>query len=131
MNYCNRNICVHMSFRVIPYCESKGWQRMYDKTREDYKLKWCELKAPRTYNSFRAGHSFATLNFNSIASNTLIPFMSCWGCDFFPLVGEQLVYQIPNNKVLTTKIGLLNSLREYDRVCSKVKRGQGLRSNTT
>ncbi|XP_036447385.1 protein polyglycylase TTLL10 isoform X2 [Colossoma macropomum] len=80
---------------VIPYCESKGWQRIYDKTREDYKLKWCELKAPRTYNSFRAG--------------------------------EQLVYQIPNNKVLTTKIGLLNSLREYDRVCSKVKQGQGLR----
>ncbi|XP_017564607.1 protein polyglycylase TTLL10 [Pygocentrus nattereri] len=80
---------------VIPYCESKGWQRIYDKTREDYKLKWCELKAPCTYNSFRAG--------------------------------EQLVYQIPNNKVLTTKIGLLNSLREYDRVCSKVKQGQGLR----
>ncbi|XP_072553536.1 uncharacterized protein ttll10 [Salminus brasiliensis] len=72
---------------VIPYCESRGWQRIHNKTREDYKLKWCELKAPCTYYSFRAG--------------------------------EQLVYQIPNNKVLTTKIGLLNSLREYERVSSK------------
>ncbi|XP_023120261.3 protein polyglycylase TTLL10 isoform X2 [Amphiprion ocellaris] len=41
--------------------------------------------------------------------------------------GKQLVYQIPNNKVLTTKIGLLSSLREYERVSSKVKHGQGLR----
>uniref|UniRef100_A0A8D2IZV3 Tubulin tyrosine ligase like 10 n=1 Tax=Varanus komodoensis TaxID=61221 RepID=A0A8D2IZV3_VARKO len=29
--------------------------------------------------------------------------------------GEQLLYQIPNNKVLTTKIGLLMNLREYER----------------
>ncbi|XP_075958196.1 protein polyglycylase TTLL10 [Anarhichas minor] len=41
--------------------------------------------------------------------------------------GEQLVYQIPNNKVLTTKIGLLSSLREYERVSSKVNHGRGLR----
>ncbi|KAK9515657.1 hypothetical protein VZT92_026284 [Zoarces viviparus] len=41
--------------------------------------------------------------------------------------GEQLVYQIPNNNVLTTKIGLLSSLREYERVSSKVNHGQGLR----
>ncbi|KAI4895975.1 hypothetical protein NFI96_006014 [Prochilodus magdalenae] len=81
---------------VIPYCENKGWQRIYDKTRGDYKLKWCELKASRTYYNFRAG--------------------------------EQLVYQIPNNKVLTTKIGLLSSLREYDRVSSKVNQGRGLSS---
>ncbi|XP_040007743.1 protein polyglycylase TTLL10 [Xiphias gladius] len=40
---------------------------------------------------------------------------------------EQLVYQIPNNKVLTTKIGLLSSLREYERVSSKVNHGRGLR----
>lgn len=43
------------------------------------------------------------------------------------LPGEQLLYQIPNNKVLTTKIGLLSSLREYERVCSKVNHGRGLR----
>ncbi|TRZ02483.1 hypothetical protein DNTS_030305 [Danionella cerebrum] len=43
------------------------------------------------------------------------------------LPGCQLLYQIPNNKVLTTKIGLLNSLREYDRVSSKVNNGQGKR----
>ncbi|XP_061831191.1 protein polyglycylase TTLL10 isoform X3 [Nerophis lumbriciformis] len=41
--------------------------------------------------------------------------------------GEQLVYQIPNNNVLTTKIGLLSSLREYDRVSSKVKHSRALR----
>uniref|UniRef100_A0A3Q3EQI8 Uncharacterized protein n=1 Tax=Labrus bergylta TaxID=56723 RepID=A0A3Q3EQI8_9LABR len=38
--------------------------------------------------------------------------------------GEQLMYHIPNNKVLTTKIGLLSSLREYERVSSKVNHGR-------
>ncbi|XP_038602973.1 inactive polyglycylase TTLL10 isoform X3 [Tachyglossus aculeatus] len=36
--------------------------------------------------------------------------------------GKQLLYQIPNNKHLTTKIGLLNSLREYGRIMSRVNR---------
>ncbi|XP_041713836.2 protein polyglycylase TTLL10 [Coregonus clupeaformis] len=80
---------------VTSYCESRGWQRIYDKTREDFKLKWCEIKSPVTYYNFKEG--------------------------------EQLLYQIPNNKVLTTKIGLLSSLREYDRVSSKVNHGRGLR----
>ncbi|KAG7323590.1 hypothetical protein KOW79_013292 [Hemibagrus wyckioides] len=80
---------------VVPYCESKGWQRIYNKTRLDYRLKWCELKSSHTYYHFRAG--------------------------------EQLVFQIPNNRVLTTKIGLLNSLREYDRVISKINHGKGQR----
>ncbi|XP_024239355.1 protein polyglycylase TTLL10 [Oncorhynchus tshawytscha] len=80
---------------VTSYCESRGWQRIYDKTREDFKLKWCEIKSPVTYYNFREG--------------------------------EQLLYQIPNNKVLTTKIGLLSSLREYDRFSSKVNHGRGLR----
>ncbi|XP_026537355.1 inactive polyglycylase TTLL10 [Notechis scutatus] len=34
--------------------------------------------------------------------------------------GEQLLYQIPNNKILTTKISLLMNLREYERVMKKV-----------
>ncbi|XP_066296558.1 protein polyglycylase TTLL10-like isoform X2 [Branchiostoma lanceolatum] len=38
--------------------------------------------------------------------------------------GEQLVNRIPNNAILTTKIGLLNSLREYERVMAKVKKGR-------
>ncbi|KAK7128876.1 hypothetical protein R3I94_017186 [Phoxinus phoxinus] len=80
---------------VVSYCEGRGWQRIFDKTRTDYKLKWCETKSPATYNGFKAG--------------------------------GQLLYQIPNNKVLTTKIGLLNSLREYDRVSSKVNYGCGNR----
>ncbi|KAJ8371022.1 hypothetical protein SKAU_G00110500 [Synaphobranchus kaupii] len=80
---------------VASYCESQGWQRITDKTRDDYKLKWCEIKSKITYYNFREG--------------------------------EQLLFQIPNNKVLTTKIGLLCSLREYERVSSKVNQGRGLR----
>ncbi|XP_062449532.1 LOW QUALITY PROTEIN: inactive polyglycylase TTLL10 [Rhea pennata] len=34
--------------------------------------------------------------------------------------GEQLLYQIPNNRVLTTKIGLLSCLREQERVMNKI-----------
>lgn len=37
------------------------------------------------------------------------------------------MYQIPNNKVLTTKIGLLSSLRQYERMSSRVSNAQGLR----
>ncbi|CAK8697990.1 uncharacterized protein LOC143449276 [Clavelina lepadiformis] len=69
-----------------------GWERIHDKNREDFKLKWCEIKAHNNYHCFREG--------------------------------EQLCYQIPNNKLLTTKIGLLTSLREYDRVMNKVKKGK-------
>ncbi|XP_063001524.1 inactive polyglycylase TTLL10 [Elgaria multicarinata webbii] len=36
--------------------------------------------------------------------------------------GEQLLYQIPNNKIITTKIGLLLNLREYERVMRKINR---------
>lgn len=39
------------------------------------------------------------------------------------------MFQIPNNSVLTTKIGLLKSLREYERVRSKIDHGKGQRSN--
>ncbi|XP_072282581.1 inactive polyglycylase TTLL10 isoform X2 [Pyxicephalus adspersus] len=41
--------------------------------------------------------------------------------------GEQLLYQIPNNKVLTTKIGLLSSLREYERVMQKINKARVLK----
>ncbi|XP_043849804.1 inactive polyglycylase TTLL10 [Dromiciops gliroides] len=75
---------------ISSYCRSKGWQRIHDNRREDYKLKWCETKCRDTYYSFREG--------------------------------EQLLYQIPNNKLLTTKIGLLNALREYARVMNKISR---------
>ncbi|KAF7655265.1 hypothetical protein LDENG_00058110 [Lucifuga dentata] len=80
---------------VSRYCESRGWKRIYNKHREDFKLKWCENKSHTNYYNFREG--------------------------------VQLVYQIPNNKHLTTKIGLLSSLREYERVWSKVNQGEGLR----
>ncbi|XP_015243084.1 PREDICTED: inactive polyglycylase TTLL10 [Cyprinodon variegatus] len=37
--------------------------------------------------------------------------------------GRHLMYQIPNNMVLTTKIGLLRSLREFEQVGRKVQHG--------
>nr|XP_060614962.1 inactive polyglycylase TTLL10 [Anolis sagrei ordinatus] len=72
------------------YCKNKGWQRIYDNRRDDYLLKWSEIKFRDTYYAFKEG--------------------------------EQLLYQIPNNKILTTKIGLLMNLREYERVMRKVNR---------
>ncbi|CAL8306416.1 unnamed protein product [Gadus morhua 'NCC'] len=79
---------------VSRYCEDKGWQRIHDQHRTDYKLKWCEIKSRANYHHFREGH--------------------------------QLLYQIPNNTVLTSKIGLLSSLRAFERVSTKVN-FQGLR----
>ena len=38
----------------------------------------------------------------------------------FPSEGEQLVNHISNMNLLTTKLGLLNSLQEYQRVQQKV-----------
>ncbi|KAJ8780586.1 hypothetical protein J1605_000629 [Eschrichtius robustus] len=75
---------------ISSYCKSKGWQRIQDSRREDYKLKWCEVKCRDTYRSFREG--------------------------------EQLLYQLPNNQLLTTKIGLLSALREHARVLSKTSK---------
>ncbi|XP_063091325.1 inactive polyglycylase TTLL10 isoform X1 [Cavia porcellus] len=75
---------------ISAYCRSKGWQRTQDSRREDYKLKWCEIKCRDNYHSFREG--------------------------------QQLLFQLPNNKLLTTKIGLLSALREHERTVSKVNR---------
>ncbi|XP_053546937.1 inactive polyglycylase TTLL10 [Bombina bombina] len=75
---------------ISAYCTNKGWQQILDPKREDYKLKWCELKSASSYSSFHEG--------------------------------KQLLYQIPNNKVLTTKIGLLTSLREYERIMQKINK---------
>ncbi|OCT72581.1 hypothetical protein XELAEV_18035562mg [Xenopus laevis] len=80
---------------VSAYCASKGWQRIFDSKREDYRLKWCEVKSSNTYYAFKTG--------------------------------EQIVYQIPNNKLLTSKIGLLNSLREYERVMQRLNRTRVLK----
>ncbi|XP_069730569.1 inactive polyglycylase TTLL10 [Phaenicophaeus curvirostris] len=37
------------------YCQSRGWQRIYDNRREDYALKWCEIKCQETYYHFKEG----------------------------------------------------------------------------
>ncbi|XP_010575840.1 PREDICTED: inactive polyglycylase TTLL10 [Haliaeetus leucocephalus] len=75
---------------VSIYCQSRGWQRIYDNGREDYALKWCEIKCRETYYHFKEG--------------------------------EQLLYQIPNNGVLTSKIGLLCCLREQQRMIKRISR---------
>ncbi|XP_036163463.1 inactive polyglycylase TTLL10 isoform X3 [Myotis myotis] len=41
--------------RISSYCKSKGWQRIQDSQREDYKLKWCEVKCRDSYLHFREG----------------------------------------------------------------------------
>ncbi|MEQ2272381.1 hypothetical protein XENORESO_020804, partial [Xenotaenia resolanae] len=76
---------------VCSYCDNRGWRRIYNKHREDLRLKWCETKSLANYSNFREG--------------------------------KHLVYQIPNNKILTTKIGLLSSLRQFERASCKVKCG--------
>ena len=49
-------ICYCISFvRVDEKLSSLGWERIYDKNREDYKLKWCEVKANNHYHAFREG----------------------------------------------------------------------------
>uniref|UniRef100_A0A3B5K0N4 Tubulin tyrosine ligase like 10 n=1 Tax=Takifugu rubripes TaxID=31033 RepID=A0A3B5K0N4_TAKRU len=83
---------------VSSYCERRGWRRIYDKQRDDFKLKWCETKSSANYCNFREG--------------------------------KQLMYQIPNDAVLTTKIGLLGSLREYEGVSDKISRGRGPSTST-
>ncbi|XP_046759201.1 inactive polyglycylase TTLL10 isoform X2 [Gallus gallus] len=75
---------------VSIYCQSRGWQRIYDNRRQDYALKWCEIKCRETYYHFKEG--------------------------------EQLLYQIPNNSILTSKTGLLSCLREQERVMKKINR---------
>ncbi|KFQ04431.1 Protein polyglycylase TTLL10, partial [Leptosomus discolor] len=82
---------------VSIYCQSRGWQRIYDNRRQDYALKWCEIKCRETYYHFKEG--------------------------------EQLVYQIPNNGVLTSKIGLLCCLREQERVMQKIRRNSNSKKN--
>nr|XP_054301689.1 inactive polyglycylase TTLL10 isoform X9 [Pongo pygmaeus] len=78
---------------ISSYCKSKGWQRIQDSRRDDYTLKWCEVKSRDNYGSFREG--------------------------------EQLLYQLPNNKLLTTKIGLLSTLRGRARAMSQASKVLG------
>ncbi|XP_061869253.1 inactive polyglycylase TTLL10 [Colius striatus] len=74
---------------VSIYCRSRGWQRIYDNSREDYALKWCGIKCQETYYHFKEG--------------------------------EQLLYQIPNNRILTSKIGLLCCLREQQQMMKRIR----------
>lgn len=72
---------VDFSFRVSSYCESRGWKRIYNKHREDFKLKWCETKSPANYRNFREGpvHQNITKrvkdNCNSESQKWFFPFL--------------------------------------------------------
>uniref|UniRef100_A0A671EMP6 Tubulin tyrosine ligase like 10 n=1 Tax=Rhinolophus ferrumequinum TaxID=59479 RepID=A0A671EMP6_RHIFE len=110
---------------VSSYCKSKGWQRIQDGQREDYTLKWCEVKCRDSYCSFREGSRRARVSGllgrpcwpggrGPAGSVAMLP----RACPVVP--GNQLLYQLPNNKLLTTKIGLLCALREYSRVTNKI-----------
>lgn len=49
-----------LSLRVSGYCESRGWKRIHDRNRDDFKLKWCETKSASNYSNFREGrHMFS------------------------------------------------------------------------
>ncbi|XP_067573129.1 inactive polyglycylase TTLL10 isoform X9 [Pseudorca crassidens] len=103
--------------RISSYCKSKGWQRIQDSRREDYKLKWCEVKCRDTYCSFREGRGGARLS--GRPSTRACAVARCPGS---VAPGEQLLYQLPNSQLLTTKIGLLSALREHARVLSKTSK---------
>ena len=53
-----------------------------------------------------------------INSHKIVYLGSCYGW----FIGEQLVNHIPNCNLLTNKLGLLNSLQEYSRVCANVQK---------
>lgn len=125
---------------ISSYCKGKGWQRIQDSRREDYKLKWCEVKCRDNYYSFREGSGGGGPGAGLQPSRASRAEPGAAGCPGGspapppaprasqdsasppppPPPGEQLLYQIPNNKLLTTKIGLLSALREYSRVVSKI-----------
>ncbi|XP_067873173.1 uncharacterized protein [Heterodontus francisci] len=75
---------------IASFCESRGWKRILDNTREDYLLKWTETNIPSNYQTFHEG--------------------------------KQMLNQIPNNKVLTTKFGLCSSLKDNERIMNKYGR---------
>ncbi|XP_048470827.1 protein polyglycylase TTLL10-like [Rhincodon typus] len=75
---------------IVSFCESKGWNRILDNTRQDYLLKWTDANRPSNHQSFHEG--------------------------------KQMLNQIPNNKVLTTKFGLCSSLKDNERIMNKYGR---------
>lgn len=97
--------------RISSYCKSKGWQRIQDSRREDYRLKWCEIRCRDSYHSFREGSGAARRGGWGGGG----PAAAGHSCPGSVAPGEQLLFQLPNNKLLTTKIGLLSALREHSR----------------
>ena len=89
-----------------------GWKRTDDRFSTDFTLKWVELKRQINYREFKEGKkSIGTASTAIVYRLHFIyayNYMSRMYC-----TGQQLVNHISNINMLTTKIGLLDSLRDY------------------
>ena len=85
-------------------CLSHGWIILDDVNSDQFYFKWTELRKFIDYTKFREGN------------NGVLITMVTKLC----VLGQQIVNHYPNMSLLTTKIGLLESLREYYRVSSRV-----------
>ena len=93
----------------------RGWDRIHDNLSTDFYLKWVELKSQIHYSSFKEGtdtaNSQARVCTHPIHPHTPSPRPRPTHYDS----GRQLVNHFPNIGLLTTKTGLLESLRELSR----------------
>lgn len=55
-----------------------GWERITDKSREDFKLKWCEIKSHNNYHSFREGIWSWTLEITFSSETWVYLFVFRW-----------------------------------------------------
>lgn len=86
-------------YRVDEVLKTWGWHKTEDKSSAAFTLKWSESKQSIDYLTFREGKR---------QCQRLAPPL----CSSLPIViGDQLVNHFPNISLLTTKIGLLESLR--------------------
>ena len=103
----------------------RGWEKLEDKTSPVFTLKWVELKQHIDFKSFREGQKLAPLTSSPHTQCDISPSLFFPLSVFLPLPsslpsslppGEQIVNHFPNINLLTTKIGLLESLRAHDRL---------------
>ena len=85
-------------------CIAHGWILLDDVKSDQFFFKWTELRKFIDYSKFREGNNAGCLHGN-YCTHTL---------------GQQIVNHYPNMSLLTTKIGLLESLREHYRITSRI-----------
>ena len=105
------DLCCHgfLTGSVHKVLTSRGWLPLEDKTSTAFTLKWVETNKQ--------------INYKYICSLTGIEGTTLLTCNHTHMYlsrefreGEQLVNHFPNISLLTTKIGLLESLRALQRV---------------